>query len=164
MGMIPSESRARSLAERLHAGQVDKAGRPYIEHLERVVGILKARWPDATEAEIEAAWLHDVLEDTCLGWLDLIYKGASTGAAIIVFAVTRDYALTYLAWIRKLAAKGNVSALRVKLADVTDNLAPERIAALGSAGESLRKRYEKARTILEAGLIAAEAMAEGESP
>lgn len=50
--------RAKELAHRAHAGQVDKAGRPYIEHVARVTAAV------ADDPEAEAvAWLHDMLED-----------------------------------------------------------------------------------------------------
>ena len=35
---------AESLARRAHATQRDRAGRPYVEHLERVVAILLRRF------------------------------------------------------------------------------------------------------------------------
>ena len=47
------------LATIAHRGQVDKAGKPYIDHPRRVAGRL-AGGPRYTLA---AAWLHDVLED-----------------------------------------------------------------------------------------------------
>lgn len=46
-------TRAKELAHRAHAGQVDKAGRPYIEHVARVAAAV------ADDPEAEAvAWLH----------------------------------------------------------------------------------------------------------
>jgi hypothetical protein len=53
-----------ALARRLHAGQADKGGQPYIEHVERVARILVERFPDATPEQVHAALLHDVLEDS----------------------------------------------------------------------------------------------------
>jgi (p)ppGpp synthase/HD superfamily hydrolase len=52
-----------ALARRLHAGQAAKGGQPYIEHVERVARILVERFPDATPEQVQAALLHDVLED-----------------------------------------------------------------------------------------------------
>ena len=49
--------RARQFAVEAHAGQTDKAGRPYVEHLQRVAEAL----PEHLQA---AGWLHDVIEDT----------------------------------------------------------------------------------------------------
>lgn len=49
-----NENQVRDLAAALHAKQIDKAGRPYIDHLERVVRNLKGRGPDASPDEIAA--------------------------------------------------------------------------------------------------------------
>ena len=49
---------ALELAELHHSGQVDKAGRPYISHISRVVDAV-----DTPEEKLAAA-LHDLLEDT----------------------------------------------------------------------------------------------------
>lgn len=48
---------AQYLAMLAHAGQVDKAGRPYIEHLQAVADGCSGR------AKV-VAWLHDLLEDS----------------------------------------------------------------------------------------------------
>lgn len=56
--MIRQLQLAESLARRVHAGDVDKAGVPYIEHPRRVAA--KLTKPNARTV----AWLHDVLEDT----------------------------------------------------------------------------------------------------
>jgi (p)ppGpp synthase/HD superfamily hydrolase len=55
--------RAHELAAQIHEGQTDKAGRPYIERCERVARNLMRRWPEASKDEIQAALLHDVIED-----------------------------------------------------------------------------------------------------
>lgn len=141
-----------ALAERLHAGQVDKAGAPYITHLARVAGILKRRWPDATADEIAAAWLHDSLEDAEATEASLLAAGVSPETIRIVRAVTRPEGSDYLDWIGALAASRDVSVLRVKLADNEDNRDPARIAALPGAAEGVATRYEPARIILESGL------------
>jgi (p)ppGpp synthase/HD superfamily hydrolase len=52
--------RAIAIAEQHHAGQVDKAGRPYIEHPLRVMNTM------SNDAERIVAVLHDVIEDTNL--------------------------------------------------------------------------------------------------
>jgi len=49
---------AIDLARRAHSGQTDKAGRPYIKHVLRVLDSVN------TEDERIAAALHDVAEDT----------------------------------------------------------------------------------------------------
>lgn len=58
-----------TLAVTAHAGQTDKAGRPYAEHLRAVAEGVRARGGD--ERQIAAAWLHDAVEDAALSpeWL-----------------------------------------------------------------------------------------------
>lgn len=141
-----------SLATRLHAGQTDKAGQPYIDHLRRVVCILLRRWPDATEDEIAAAWLHDALEDTEATAQSLIEQGVSSDAVRTIQAVTRTPDAAYLHWIARLSERGSPSAIRVKLADNEDNRDPARVAAIAGGPEMVRTRYEPARALLEAGL------------
>ena len=51
---------AIAIAEKHHAGQVDKAGRPYMEHPLRVMKAM------SSDAERIVAILHDVIEDTDL--------------------------------------------------------------------------------------------------
>lgn len=143
-----------ALASRLHAGQTDKAGQPYVGHLARVAQRLVTRWPDATRDEIEAAWLHDSLEDTEATEASLLAAGVSAETIRIVRAVTRPEGSQYLAWIAELAAAGDVSILRVKLSDNADNIDPARVAALPGAAERVATRYEPARRLLEDGLKA----------
>lgn len=144
-----------ALAARLHRGQSDKAGAPYVEHLARVAAILVRRWPEASEAERAAAWLHDCLEDTEASEESLSAAGVPAEAVRIVRAVTRPEGSDYLAWIAALAESGDVPVLRVKLADNEDNRDPARVAALPGAAERVAERYEPARKLLEAGLARA---------
>lgn len=150
-------SRARNeiirLAERLHAGQTDKVGAPYIGHLARVAGNLERLWPDAPLDEVEAAWLHDSLEDTEATEASLLAEGVSAETVRIVRAVTRpEGATNYLAWIAELAASGDMPALRVKLADNLDNSDPARVLALPGGDRMLETRYKPARALIEAAL------------
>jgi (p)ppGpp synthase/HD superfamily hydrolase len=144
------QTTARALAQRLHAGQTDKAGEPYVEHLARVVDRLVSRFPDASAAEIEAAWLHDSLEDTEATPESLLAAGVSAEAVRIVQAVTRPEGSAYLDWIAELARSGSISAVRVKIADNEDNRDPARVAKLPGAAERVDSRYEPARRLLEA--------------
>ena len=149
--VVPAKNAARLAAE-LHAGQVDKAGKPYIDHLIRVVLILQRRFPDATDAEIEAAWLHDAIEDTAATAESLLAAGVSQEAVDIVTLLTKPDGAVYLEWIGELVKTGNASAIRVKLADNEDNQAPARVAALPGAEQMVATRYAPARKLLLAGL------------
>jgi (p)ppGpp synthase/HD superfamily hydrolase len=143
------QSLSERVARQAHKDQVDLAGKPYIGHIERVVANLIQRWPDVTEDEIAAAWLHDVIEDTELDAGLLLDIGISPGAVSIVQEVTRPPNSTYLAWIQTLTALGSISAARVKLADNEDNRSPERINAIPQGSNMLEKRYLPAKVMLE---------------
>lgn len=144
---------AKRLACDLHRGQTDKAGRRYIDHVERVVAILVERWPDASADEITAAWLHDVLEDTAATAGDLIEVGISLRAVEIVKAVTRQKGMTYRQWINGIAFSWDVGAIRVKLADLADNSAAWRVAEVVGAADLVRTRYATAKEVLEGALV-----------
>jgi (p)ppGpp synthase/HD superfamily hydrolase len=49
---------AARLARRLHRGEIDEAGRAYVDHLERVAGLVASC--GRGECEQMAAWLHGV--------------------------------------------------------------------------------------------------------
>ena len=130
--------RAKELAYRAHAGQVDKAGRPYIEHVARVA----AACADDPEAEA-VAWLHDVGEDHPRFYPQIV---DTMPAAVVIAAdaLDRNIAGDYYARIRT-----NPLALRVKLADIADNADESRLALLpADVAARLRMKYAKARKAL----------------
>lgn len=133
---------ALALAARAHAGQKDKAGRPYIDHPVRVVGKLFHRRRVAAEtldradmvesegasAELIAAALHDVLEDTDLTSEDLYSAGCPREAVAAIDALTRREGEDYLDFVARAAA--DPIARRVKRADLEDNADQTRLARL----------------------------------
>jgi (p)ppGpp synthase/HD superfamily hydrolase len=150
MTMAEAYDAAHTFAAKWHAGQVDKAGRPYLLHLEDVARRLIELFPDATIHEVQAALLHDVLEDTACtpGELEQAF-GADV--ARYVRALTKPAGVPYLDAIRALVASGITSAIRVKLADNLSNSDPARIFT-GSA-ILVASKYEPARIIIEKGLL-----------
>lgn len=141
-------------AKAVHHGQVDKAGVPYWMHVERVARRLAERFPDATKAQVQAALLHDAIEDAGVTAEDLRVAGIEEEAISAIQLVSRnmDPAGTYLDWIERIAASGNVTAIRVKLADNLDNSDPVRVAALAAGPRMVAERYAPARSILERAL------------
>lgn len=130
---------------RAHSGQVDKGGQPYHLHPIAVAELLT---PESDEDEYLAALLHDVLEDTDVTESDLRDLGYSEKTIEIVKLLTRLDGVTYLDWIRQIAASGNQGAIRVKLADNKHNSDPARIAQLPPEQRSIAKRYEHSIRIL----------------
>ena len=129
---------ARRLAAHHHAGQVDKAGQPYIGHIERVADRVSHLEPEV----VAAAWLHDIIEDTPVTEADLAAAGipAVVIEAVVLLTKTGGPLDTYYARIRE-----NPLALAVKLADIADNADPDRQAQLDpEIRERLTRKYAKA--------------------
>ena len=135
-------SLAESLATKVHAGQVDKAGAPYIDHPRRVAE--RVAEVDGRPEAIAVAWLHDVVEDTVTTLDDLRAAGFGEDIVAAVHAMTRrpDEGDAYY---RRVAAD-NLARV-VKLADVWDNTDPERVAQLSA--EDRARLAEKYRHTLE---------------
>lgn len=133
---------AERIATAAHAGQVDKAGRDYIEHPRRVAAAVGTH-PHARAA----ALLHDVLEDTPVTVEDLADQGIPVEVIAAVQLLTRSKDVpteTYYSEIRK-----HPLALPVKLADIYDNLDPARRAALPQGVQDrLQRKYAAALAAL----------------
>lgn len=147
-GAVIGIAGATELAAEAHAGQVDKAGQPYIGHLIRVRDALAAHGETAMIAGV----LHDILEDTDTTAADLAGEGFPAGVIEAVEAVTRREGETYMDFIRRAAA--HPLGRLVKLADNADNADEARLALLpADRAGSLRKRYARARQVLAAGEV-----------
>lgn len=130
--------RAKDLAHRAHAGQVDKAGRPYIEHVARVA----AACADDPEAEA-VAWLHDVEEDCADEFRNQVIANFPTEIAWAVNLMARWRGRSADWYYERV--RSNPLALRVKLADIADNADESRLALLDDkTAARLRRKYAKA--------------------
>jgi (p)ppGpp synthase/HD superfamily hydrolase len=138
---------ALDIAMAAHAGQTDKADRPYIGHPTRVSAHVSRLYPNCPVGVIETAILHDVLEDTRVGVDDLRERGVSEPVIEAVVALTKvpgESAEDYYARVRE-----NAWARMVKHADITDNTDPERLALLDDeTRERLESKYARARELL----------------
>jgi len=134
------------LMQKAHAGQTDKAGHPYHHH---PMSVLR-RLQNPTEDEKHAAVLHDVVEDSDYSLDNLREMGYNENILRMIALLTRDKSSgTYLEWIQALADSGNRGAIKIKIADNEDNMAPERIAQLPPEKQGIAKRYEKSLQILQ---------------
>lgn len=125
---------AFEFAQRIHAGQVDKQGRPYIEHLQAVVA-------GVSERSMRVALFHDSIEDRRTTWSELAkYTTREERAALLL--MTHRKGMSYAAYIKRIkTAPGpeGEMARETKLSDLRHNhgrLIPEL--------EHLRARYERA--------------------
>ena len=139
-------SRAATMARIAHAGQVDKAGEPYIGHPARVAKRVAAA--GFAPEVVAAAWLHDVVEDTPVT-VAQIETEFGPEVARVVAALTKTKGQTRAAYLAQVKAAGP-SAVAVKWADVIDNSRPERLAALAPAvKERLEVKYAETRAALD---------------
>jgi len=134
---VPTLKDAIALAERAHKGQVDKAGKPYIGHLKRVMKALES------EVKKTVGVLHDRLEDTDFTSADLKASGYSDEIVEALVCMTKREGEPYDQFIDRV--KTNPIARRVKIADLRDNMNLERIS---SPTQKDRERVDKYRAAL----------------
>lgn len=132
--------RAIEIAAKAHAGQVDKAGEPYILHPIQVM--LRV---SGTEARIAAA-LHDVVEDSVFTIEVLRKEGFSTSVLEAVAALTKKKGESRLEAASR--ASKNEIARTVKLADNAENMNLGRIENPTDEDYARLEEYEKVRKIL----------------
>ena len=137
--------KAISIALEAHAGQVDKSGAPYILHPLRLMLAMD------NDIERMAAVLHDVLEDGP-GWTEekLRAEGIPEEVIEIVRFLTKkpeeenDYDL----FIRRVSQRP--AAIRVKLADLKDNMNLDRISLPTDKDRARVEKYREAHAFLNA--------------
>lgn len=111
--------RAIEIAAVAHAGQVDKAGAPYVFHPLRVMLAVN------TQHERMAAVLHDVVEDTDVTLARLESEGFPGEVIRAIDALTKRPGESRLDAAKR--ASVNPIARKVKMADVSDNMNLSRI-------------------------------------
>ncbi|NUN64306.1 GTP pyrophosphokinase [Pseudanabaena biceps] len=111
---------AIKIAHQAHAGQLDKAGKPYIAHPLTVMAQM-----DTVESKIVAV-LHDAIEDSALKISDLVRQGFPTYITDEIAAITKVDGEIYEEYIVRV--KSNAIARQVKIADVSHNMDLSRIA------------------------------------
>jgi guanosine-3',5'-bis(diphosphate) 3'-pyrophosphohydrolase len=137
---MSSLERAIEIAARAHAGQVDKAGAPYILHPLRLMLAVQG------EHQRMAAVLHDVVEDTSVTLEDLQREGFPAAVVDAVRALTKLPGEGRIAAAHRAAA--DPVARAVKLADVSDNMDLRRIPAPTEKDHARLKEYEHVKAIL----------------
>jgi (p)ppGpp synthase/HD superfamily hydrolase len=128
---------AIELAVRVHHGQVDKFGQPYILHVFGVASRCR------TAEEKTVAFLHDTVEDTDVTFDDLRQIGFSERVVEAVNGLTRREDETYEQFVERSAA--NALSRMVKLADLEDNMDIRRIPRPLETKDAERlERYRRA--------------------
>ena len=128
-------AKSEIIVNKLFRNKFDKAGEPYVRHLYRVSGSLDE------PIEKVAGLLHDKIEDTEITEEDLIEIGFPQEIIDIVKLVTKKKVdTTDMTKVEKLALyneeidniikSGNIHAIRLKEADMSDNCNPQRLKRL----------------------------------
>lgn len=128
---LPSLEETIAFITAAHAGQTDKGGQAYHLHPIAVMN----RLPEGADLDLKlAALLHDVLEDTAFDRQHLAAMGYSKRTLDAVEAVTQidGDPRSYAEKIDAIIASGNRDAIQLKLADMSENMDPDRLAALPS--------------------------------
>ncbi|HXP00056.1 MAG TPA: HD domain-containing protein [Luteibacter sp.] len=132
--------RAIEIAAAAHAGQVDKAGQPYILHPLRVMFRLESPF------ERMAAVLHDVVEDSEVTLDDLVEAGFDPAVVTAVEALTKRPGESRLEAAHRAAA--DPIARVVKLADNAENMDLSRIPNPTERDYARLEEYKVVRAVL----------------
>ena len=122
-----------------HAGQVDKAGVPYVFHPFHLAEQME------TEHEVCVALLHDVMEDTDTTAADLVAAGIPEEYVTTCLLLKHDPSTPYLEYVAN--QKHDPVARKVKIADLRHNSDITRLP--GPPAERDLQRVEKYRQALD---------------
>jgi len=146
-------AKAIEIAACMHAGQVDRAGKPYILHPQWVSSRaqdLAAYDPVVDPLVVSAvSWLHDVVEDTAETRESLIRAGIPSDIADLVLVLTKKPGEAYSDYIIRLCQGGPVVRW-VKLADLEHNIQVLRLkpGKLSAKDVDRLERYQLAHDVL----------------
>ncbi|MGW2693646.1 HD domain-containing protein [Streptomyces sp. NPDC001296] len=130
-------------AAEAHAGQVDRIGVPYIEHVRAVAAGLTPFGPEL----VMAGLLHDVIEDTDWTAEQLKAVGVPARVVAVVETVTNQPGVLYGEKIKRITS--NRDATLVKIADNAHNSHPDRAARLpAEQRDRLAAKYRQVRDTL----------------
>jgi len=136
---------AYRLAAELHSGQIDKTGRPYIEHLSRV--FIRVLEQGGDRYQQIAALLHDAIEDGHATEDSLLEMGVPRAAVDLVAVLTRRKGQSYPEYIRAVLSRDR--AVLIKRCDLADNLDEGRLNLVEpQEAQRLRSKYGDALAIL----------------
>ena len=137
---ITQSELAKSIAIQAHEGQLDKAGKPYIEHPRTVADAVEG---DTAKA---VAWLHDVVEDSSMTFEDLKAAGIASEVINHLRLLTHDKSVPYMEYIAAL--KNDPVAREVKLADLRHNSDLSRLNTITDKDRERLAKYQQAMELL----------------
>lgn len=133
--------KAQRIAVEAHAGQVDRAGKPYIFHPLRVCCRC------FTDEEKIVALLHDTIEDTELTAEDLLSEGFPRNIVDAVLSVSRNEDESYEDFVKRTSL--NPLGRAVKLHDLEDNMDISRLEQVTEKDLARLNKYIKAYRYLK---------------
>ena len=128
--------KAIELATEAHKGQTDRAGKPYIGHITRVMQAGK------TLEERMAGVLHDIVEDTHWTFEGLLRQGIPDNVVDAVRCLTKIEDESYDQFIERI--KTNPIAIAVKLNDLRDNMDITRLPTISNKDMERLLKYHRA--------------------
>ena len=128
--------KAIELATEAHKDQTDRAGKPYIGHITRVMQAGK------TIEERMAGVLHDIVEDTHWTFEDLLCEGIPANVVDAVRCLTKIENESYEQFIERV--KTNPIAIAVKLNDLHDNMDITRLPEISNMDIERLLKYHRA--------------------
>jgi len=151
----PAYVAALAMTRDRHEGKLDDFGSPYYHHFVRVAARLVELFPEATDAQIQAALLHDVFEPALpYDEQHLLSHGVIPRAVEIIRRITLpSEPFDYLDYVHTLVASGDMEAMQVKLADNADALDYfPRLDEKDVRRQLISERYRPTRDILATAL------------
>ena len=133
--------KAIELAFKVHKNQKDRYGKPYIFHPLRVMNKM-----DDDKEKIVAV-LHDVIEDTELTYKDLCDAGFSEEIIDAIASISKQDGEEYFDYINRVMQ--NRLAVKVKLADLEDNMDVRRIEIITEKDRGRLNKYMKAYRMIK---------------
>lgn len=115
---------------------MDKAGKPYVQHLQAVANNLI----EPTDEMLAVAWLHDSIEDTLITYDELNTKFGKT-VSDAVDAISKRSGENYDDYLVRV--KENPAACLVKIADLKHNADLIRLPKITEKDVARQHKYQK---------------------
>ncbi len=115
---------------------MDKAGKPYVQHLQAVANNLI----EPTDEMLAVAWLHDSIEDTSITYDELNTKFGKT-VSDAVDAISKRSGENYDDYLVRV--KENSTTCLVKIADLKHNADLTRLPKITEKDVARQHKYQK---------------------
>ena len=135
--------KAFKLAYFAHQNQKDKAGEDYIHHPIRVASNFE------DEDEIVTALLHDVIEDSDITYEALAENGINHKVIHALYALTKFKGETKRQNAERIVNSKSILAIKVKIADLTDNMDLNRLKEVNENDVTRWLQYLSVKSYLQ---------------